>query len=231
MQSKDIVMQVSEETAKVMEEISEQLLEESADLDEVVEAIEEAIKKVENLYTEFTGYVGNSNKQQTLNHTELMDNFTGLLDVIEMFRKDDGEQAVQSNEKLDSTLNKLVGIEKEIRQINDATGSIYDTLQNHNEFNERLLSSVNRLKENDEKILNVSGENGKKADELGKQTEENAKLLFEKMDDISTCLDAISRSVQTISQKQDELFEKQADIEKDVQYLKLPFFKKWFTKG
>ena len=150
MQSKDIVMQVSEETAEVMVEISEQLMEKTdVRFDEVVEAISESA----------------------------------------------------------------------------------DTLRNCSTLIEQLLSSVKGLQENDEKILNVCGENTKKADELGKQTEETSTLLFEKMGDILTCLDTLSHSVQAISEKQNELFEKQAALDKDVKYLKLPFFKRWFTKG
>ncbi len=301
MQAKDIVMQVSEETAEVMEEISEQLLEESeARFDEVVEAIEEAVKKVESLYAEFTGYAGNSNKQLTSNQAELMDKFGTVLDAIGVFRKEIGEQTVQSNEKVDrlivimadvpqlvqavsnsisesadargkfeatlledvkglaqslvelqklqsdvvdklnaddsqekliSALNKLTDIEKEILQTKDAIGNVSDTLRNCSTLIEQLLSSVKGLQENDEKILNVGEENTKKADELGKQTEETSKLLFEKMGDILIYLDTLSHSVQTISKKQNELCEKQAELDKDVKYLKLPFFKRWFTKG
>lgn len=301
MQSKDIVMQVSEETAEVMEEISEQLMEESdARFDEVVEAIEEAVKKVESLYAEFTGYAGNSNKQLTSNQAELMDKFGTVLDAIGVFRKEIGEQTVQSNEKVErlitimvdlpqlvqavsnsisesadargkfeatlledvkglaqslvelqklqsdvvdklnaddsqekliSALNKLTDIEKEILQTKDAIGNVSDTLRNCSTLIEQLLSSVKGLQENDEKILNVGEENTKKADELGKQTEETSKLLFEKMGDILIYLDTLSHSVQTISKKQNELCEKQAELDKDVKYLKLPFFKRWFTKG
>lgn len=301
MQSKDIVMQVSEETAEVMEEISEQLLEESeARFDEVVEAIEEAVKKVESLYTEFIGYAGNSNKQLTSNQAELMEKFAAVLDAIGVFRKDVGEQTVQSNEKVDrliaimadvpqliqtvsnsisesadarsefettllqavkglaqslvelqkiqsdvmdklnsddsqekliSAQNKLADIEKEILQTKDAIRNVSDSLRNCSTLIEQLLSSVKGLQENDEKILNVGGENSKKADELGKQAEETSKLLFEKMGDILICLDTLSHSVQAISEKQDELCEKQAKLDKDVKYLKLPFFKRWFTKG
>ena len=301
MQSKDIVMQVSEETAEVMEEISEQLMEESdARFDEVVEAIEEAVKKVESLYAEFTGYAGNSNKQLTSNQAELMDKFGAVLDAIGVFRKEICEQTVQSNEKVDSliaimadvpqlvqavsnsisesadarsefeatllqavkglaqslvelqkiqsdvmnklnaddsqeklisALNKLADIEKEILQTKDAIGNVSDTLRNCSALIEQLLSSVKGLQENDEKILNVGGENTKKADELRKQAEETSKLLFEKMGDILTCLDTLSYSVQTISEKQNELCEKQAELDKDVKYLKLPFFKRWFAKG
>ena len=297
MQSKDIVMQVSEETSEVMKEIME---ESDARFNEVVEAIEKSIKKVESLYAEFTGYAGNSNKQLTSNQAELIEKVATVLNAIKVFRKDVGEQTVQSNEKVDrlivsmadipqliqtvsnsitesadarsefeatllevvkglaqnlvelqklhsgvmdklnaddsqeklvSALNKLADIEKEILQTKDGVGNVADSLRNCSTLIEQLLSSVKGLQENDEKILNVGGENTKKADELGKQTEETSKLLFEKMGDILTCLDTLSHSVQAISEKQNELFEKQAELDKDVKYLKLPFFKRWFTKG
>lgn len=301
MQSKDIILQVSEETAEVMEEISEQLFDESAArFDEVVEAIEEAVKKVESLYAEFTGYAGDSNKQVTTNQTKLMDEFSAVLDAIGVFRKDVGEQAGQSNEKterliaimadvpqliqsvshsisesdeagkefeakllqavkglaesiveiqnvqsdvldklnsddsqqkLTATLNKLSEIEKEILQTKDAIGNASDTLLNCNALIEQLLSSARGLQENDEKILDVGGENSRKVDELGKQCEESTQLLLGKLGDVLTCLDTLSRSVQTISEKQNELCEKQEELDKDIKFLKLPFFKRWFAKG
>ena len=301
MQSKDIVLQVSEETAEVMEEISEQLFDESeARFDEIVEAIEGAVKKVEGLYAEFTGYTANSNKQATANQNELIDKFVVVLDAIAAFRKDANDQAGQvsekterlltimadvpqliqdilksiadtsaehkefdatllktvhslaeslaelqkvqsgiankldnddSGEKLTSALNKLSEIEKEILQTQTAIGNVSETLRNCNSLIEQLLSSVKDLQANDEKILGVDESNSKKVDDLGKHTEETSKLLLDKMGDILSCLDTLSCSIQSVSEKQGELCEKQAELEKDVKYLKLPFFKRWFTKG
>lgn len=297
MQSRDIVMQVSEETAEVMEEISEQLLEESeARFDEIVEAIEEAVKKVEKLYSEFTGFTVNANKQAVSNQMELMDKFVVVLEGIEVFKKDVSEQTVQSNKKADrliaimtdipqliqvvsnsisesaerrsefetillqtarglaqslaelqkmqfdvmdklnsddsqekliSALNKLAYIEREIIQIKDVIGNVSNTLRNCNAFIEQLLFSVKGLQENVEKLLNIGEENARKVDKIGKQID----VMFEKKDDMLNCLDSLYHSVQAISEKQKEICEKQAELDKDVKYLKLPFFKRWFTKG
>ena len=294
MQSKDIVMQVSEETAEVMEEISEQLFEESeARFDEIVEAIGEAVKKIENLYTEFMGFTGNSSKLTESNQMEIIHKFTDVLNNIGEFKKDVEEQTAQSNEKirrlitvmtdvpqliqnvsncinesettrekfedalfqsvnslvqniaelqkiqcniidklnaddsdekLTSTLNKLSTLEKEILQTKDDIGNVSNALFNCSELIERILSAVTYLQENDKNIIELGGENIKKVDKLDKQIEEKVVLLLEKMADISTQIDTLSHNVQDISKKQDEL-------DKDVKYLKLPFFKKWFAKG
>lgn len=294
MQSKDIVMQVSEETAEVMEEISEQLFEESeARFDEIVEAIGEAVKKIENLYTEFMGFTGNSSKLTESNQMEIIHKFTDVLNNIGEFKKDVEEQTVQSNEKirrlitvmtdvpqliqnvsncinesettrekfedalfqsvnslvqniaelqkiqcniidklnaddsdekLTSTLNKLSTLEKEILQTKDDIGNVSNAVFNCSELIERILSAVTYLQENDKNIIELGGENIKKVDKLDKQIEDKVVLLLEKMADISTQIDALSHNVQYISKKQDEL-------DKDVKYLKLPFFKKWFAKG
>lgn len=215
MQSKDIVLQVSEETAEVMVEIME---ESDARFKKVVEAISESA----DARSESEATLLQAVKGLAQNLVELQKLQSGVMDKL---NSDD------SQEKLISTLNKLSDIEKEILQTKDGVGNVADTLRNCNTLIEQLLSSVKGLQENDEKILNVGGENTKKADELGKQTEETSKLLFEKMGDILTCLDTLSHSVQAISEKQNELFEKQAELDKDVKYLKLPFFKRWFTKG
>ena len=145
MQSKDIVMQVSEETAEVMEEISEQLFEESdARFDEIVEAIEEAVKKVENLYVEFTGYTGNSSKQVAANQNELIDKFTAVLDAIGAFRKDTNDQAGQVSEKTERLLSIMADVPQLIQ---DILKSISDTSAEHKEFDATLLKTVHSLVE------------------------------------------------------------------------------------
>jgi len=78
MQSKDIILQVSEETAEVMEEISEQLFDESeARFDEIVEAIGDSIKKIEKLYSDFTRYAGETDKKLFSNQTDVLNRFAG----------------------------------------------------------------------------------------------------------------------------------------------------------
>lgn len=219
MKSKNIVMQVSEETAGVMEEIAEQLLEESTSNQEklmdklatVLDAIEIFRKDID---------------EQTLQSNKKVDRLIELMaDVMDKLNVDD------NHEKLVSVLGKLSDIEKEILQAKADISNISDTVHNYNELIEGLRSSVKGLQENSENIFHVSGENAKKIDEFGKQTDENSKLMFEKVGDILTCLDTLSHSVQTISEKQNELCEKQAELDKDVKYLKLPFLKRLFMKG
>lgn len=297
MQSKDIILQVSEETAVVMEEISGQLFDESeARFDEIVEAIGYSVKKIEKLYADFTGYAGKADARLSSNQTEVLNKFGAVLEALGNFKKHADEQSVKiedksnrlieiisdvpqliqavsngifessestkefesslmqavkglaenlmevhkvqstivdklhsddSNEKMTSTLNKLSKMEKEILQTKDAIDSVDDTLHNCNTHIEKILSSVKGLQESDGRILDAIGKNAKKVDELSKQDEENAKLLL----NVLTRLDTLSHSIQTISDKQSELCEKQAILEKDVKYLKLPFFKRWFMKG
>ena len=133
--------------------------------------------------------------------------------------------------KLTSMLNKLSEVEKDILLTKEAIGDVSDTLHNGNTLIENILSSVKGLQKNGEKILDASGKQIQKIDELQKQDEESSKLTLEKIGEVLTCLDTLVSTIQTISDKQIELCEKQEELEKDVKYLKLPFFKRWFTKG
>ncbi len=125
MQTKDVILQVSEETAEVMEEISDQLLDESkARFDEIADAIKDAAGKFELLQIEFKGATDSFDKLIAVNQSE----------------------------------------------------------------------------------------------------------IIEKVVDISQVIQEVSNSIQNLQAKQNELAQKQAEFDKDIKYLKLPFYKRWFTK-
>ena len=214
---KDVGEQMVQSNEKV-----DRLIVSMADIPQLIQTVSNSISESADARSEFEATLLEVVKGLAQNLVELQKLHSGVMDKL---------NADDSQEKLVSALNKLADIEKEILQTKDGVGNVADSLRNCSTLIEQLLSSVKGLQENDEKILNVGGENTKKTDELGKQTEETSKLLFEKMGDILTCLDTLSHSVQTISEKQNELCEKQAELDKDVKYLKLPFFKRWFTKG
>lgn len=212
---------VSEQTVQSNEKV-DRLIVSMADIPQLIQTVSNSISESADARSEFEATLLQAVKGLAQSLIELQKIQSDVMDKLNF---DD------SQEKLISTLNKLSDIEKEILQTKDAIGNVSDMLRNCSTLIEQLLSSVKGLQETDEKILNVGGETSKKADELEKQTEETSRLLFEKMGDMLTCLDTLSHSVQAISEKQNELCEKQAELDKDVKYLKLPFFKRWFTKG
>lgn len=301
MQSKSIIMQVSEETAEVMEGISGQLFEESeARFDEILEAVEGSIEKIENLYTDFTGYVGNYEKQATSNQMEVIGKFVIVSEALDSLKIDVREQAIQSNSKIECLIEivadvhqlvktvsqnisevaesastfeadllqkiaslaedlkliqkfeleitkkldaddsdkkltaiqeRISGIEREITQNASALSGVSDALNACNIIINQLLSSARILIDNDEKSNAAIERTAEGLNSLFKENEQSSTVMLEKMAEIVSRLDTVSHSIQRLSNQQIEIVERQAELDRDVQYLKLPFYKRWFTKG
>lgn len=244
MKSNDIVFQVSEETAEVMEEISEQLFDESAArFDEIADDIAafkrevceqnaQATEKADRLLASMadvsehirvisanvseSAEAGKESEAAILQAVNAVS--VGLAElhriqvsVMDKLNSDD------SQKKLTCTLSKLAEMENEILQTKEAVDNTADKLIHCNELTNNIVSSVNDLQANDERLLDKGAE--------------NTGLILKKMDSILSCLDTLSVSIQTVAEKQTEL-------EKDVKFLKLSFFKRllvkiksFFTKG
>lgn len=146
MQSKDIILQVSEETAEVMEEISEQLFDESeARFDEIVEAIGDSIKKIEKLYSDFTGYAGKTDTTLSSNQTDVLNRFGDVLDALSDFKKYASEQSIKIEEKND----RLIEIVADVSQLIQAVSKIIsESSETAKEVETTLLQAVNGLVEN-----------------------------------------------------------------------------------
>lgn len=280
MATKDVVFQVSQETADVMEEISEQLFDETqARFDEIVEAIEESVRKIGELYETLMDHVGNSGQQAVSNQETLLCQFGSVLDALRAFREDvQGNnrqteaqtqrllemlaevpqlihgvsvrvsEAAETANTMETTLLQAVGAlaedlkrlheldadiarklkENDSREQMAATQSKLSAIEGEIKENSATLSHCNRLID---QILDCSKNllvaHEKTADQLQGLTEENRHSTKALMDKLSE----LSASLETLSQRQLEIMNKQSKMEQDIQYLKLPFFKRWFKKG
>lgn len=229
MQAKDIIMQVSEETAGVMEELSDQFLEEStAHFNEIMKAINDIDNKFENLSTKFSGFIGDSSRQIMSNQTEITNKFSSVFDVIEKCRTDIERRATQTTQKTEHLITIMDNVPKLIHAIEH---NISESAEAGKEFNSTLFQVMKDLQSNDENFLKIGREHSNIIDELGKQSKENFSSILEKIDGIEICFDTLSHSMQAIIEKQNELYEKQMELDKNIKYLKLPLFKRWFSKG
>ena len=226
MESKGIIFQVSEETAEVMEEISEQLFDDSeVRFDEIIEELRESVKKIEKLYSDFIGYTSRNDVQLSSNQTEILNNFSTVLENFDNFKNRTDEVFNKIDEKTNRLIENMADASKNIQVVSD---SVLESSKSEKEFETTLLQTVNSLQENNEKILDVSQKNAQGIDEVVKRGEENSTIILGKIEDVMNCLNVLSNTVQVVSDRQNELCEKQSALEKDVKYLKLPFFKRWF---
>lgn len=300
MKSKDVILQVAHETAEVMEEISEQLFDETdARFDEIAEAIAESAEKIENLYADFSEYTETSKKSED-NQGDLISEFKGLKEDFETLKKENKKnvgkveekmtrlitdtselpalikdvseqigttsqsskeaeenimeavgtlsesllkiQEMQTSmtekmkkddfrEKLGILSEKLSETEKSIRTETATVGRMSETLDGYGSVLDRLDSSMKTAQNNADKILATEEANADSIKKLGERSVETSAELIGKLGEVLSCLDALSASVRSVAERQEEIHTKQDRLEADMEYLKLPFYKRWFSKG
>lgn len=178
MENKDIILQVDEETANIMEDISEQLFDETdTRFDEVIEQLK-SLSKLNDVSAEHV--------------TEV---------------KTKSEQIISSTKDILIILQELVKGE-----VNAS-----DTC---NEILNCLKESKEEFKENDSKLLLLETSNS-----------EQAREILVKLNDVKESMDTISTSIKDIAEQQNIICKKHSELEKDIKYLKTPFYKRWFAKG
>ena len=217
MQSKDIILQVADETAEVMEEISEQLF------DETDARFDEVIKHLEKLCSDFTGYAGKSDQQTQANQTEVLQKFEPVLEALSKLDADGSGQAVELKAKSDSIIAVLNEISQLLQGLSE---DVLSTSGKCNSISEQLREFVSASQAGSEKLLVTEESNAEFLKKLSVQNDVSVKELSGKLGEITVCLEALSSSMTAIAKQQNDLYQKQSDLVKDVQYLKLPFYKR-----
>lgn len=87
------------------------------------------------------------------------------------------------------------------------------------------------MQETNGKVLSQETANMELIKSLSVKSDAAVKELSGRVGEIVVGLEAVSSSVKLITEQQNAIIQKQAELEKDVQYLKLPFYKRWFTRG
>lgn len=214
MQTKDVIFQVSEETAGLMQELSDQLF------DDTQEQLDEIKDQISGLYT---------NDQAKKDRGDFLQGVNDLANTMTQIQNEQGNVMMKlirdnNGEKLDCVLRLLAETGQTIQR--GATG-IEDTVQLVGSCNvavNELRFSVKEL-DHDNSVLR---DNITTMLAAGEKYTANS---FGKLDQILLHLDALTRSVQVISEQQENILQQQAALEKNVEYLKLPFYKRWFRKG
>lgn len=232
MQKENIVFQVSEETAGIMEEISEQLYEENQNrFDEVSEGIEENLKKIERLYEDFSIFVKKSDVSEKNSREHIEKQIGIVLESIANYTT----QNTESSKDLGSKSECIIDIVKVIgKDLQDGNSSIKESsllLKSCCENIEKINESQRYVCDNDEKILQAEKNNLELTKQVYEHNEMMTKEILEEFEKVSKRLEDISMIINNVVEKQEELSKKQDEIEKDVKYMKLPFYKKWFSKG
>lgn len=212
----------SEEKLGENETKSNRLIEIVTDISQLIQMVSKEFSESYKNTKEYEASLQKTVKELSENLTEIQKQQTNIINEI---RADD------NGEKMTTLANKLTEIEREIFSTKDTANSIAEALRNCDPVIENILISVGSLLKHDKDQFERREEELQKIDALCKQEEGSAKIMLEKIGDALTCLNTLSSSIQEITEKQMQLCEKQDKLEKDVKYLKLPFFKRWFTKG
>lgn len=199
MQSKDVILQVSDETAEVMEEISEQLFNETdARFDVIDKAIAESVKKIEKLHADFTGYSEASDKRFNDNQVEVVSKLKELQDDLAGFKNKSEEAHTRVEEK--ST--QLITITSELPALIKIISEEVDTVYQYSKDSDKVI--IDDMRVISENILKVQEEltaitKKINEDDIG----EKLNILFEKISEtknnIQTETIAIGRISETLA--------------------------------
>lgn len=138
----------------------------------------------------------------------------------------------------DKAINSLLQNELDI-----ITEKIVDVLVQENAITD-LLSKSNTSEKLD-KLLSISSslqdilsDESQAIDNVNQvitsfkaQSNKNTNALDEKLNSIMKAVNELAEEIGNISRKQEEMIARQLDCEKALEYLKLPFYKKWVYKG
>ena len=198
MQSKDVILQVADETAEVMEEISEQLFDETnARFDVIDKAIAESVKKIEKLYADFTGYSEASDKRVNDNQIEVVSKLKELQDDLAGFKNKSEEAYTRVEEKA----TQLITITSELPALIKIISEEVDTVYQYSKDSDKVI--IDDMRVISQNILKVQEEltaitKKINEDDIG----EKLNILFEKISEtknnIQTEMIAIGRISETL---------------------------------
>lgn len=222
MTTQNIIMQVSEETEKIMEHITDELNEEAdARFDEVIELLEELQTKLSESSLELLSKSKNLSEQSSQNKSELVQKLIEISELISNYKKDLHHESDDLSKKLSSVSQEISSLSGDFKNETIILKDITSTLTKCTTYLEEIKAGVNKSQENhkneSEKLLS-------ELECIYKKAETTSQILNSSMDKLFPILENLSESV-------NQLTEQQATLKKDVDFLKLPFFKRLFTKG
>lgn len=227
MTSKDVILQVADETAEIMEEISEQLFDETdARFDEIAEAIAKSVTKIEKLYVDFTGYTEAYDKKAKDNQAEIISKFKGLQDGLVGLKDESKEDYNRVEEKVTRLITITSELPALIKTISKEVGAAFESSR---EADEVVIDAVRDLSES---LLKVQEMQTAITQHIN--TDDTCKklgILSEKLSETEKRIQTEKATVDRMSETLDRFGLVLDRLEADVKYLKLPFYKRWFTKG
>lgn len=148
MQSTDVILQVADETAEVMEEISEQLFDQTdARLKEVINALNE-------LQSDYIERITKSDEQIDANQSEVMGKLRAISEALSDIKAESSGQAAELNEKSD----RLIELSTELPQLlQSLSGQLSSEAEAHfdkfcNDLQALQSDYIEHTKKSDEQI-------------------------------------------------------------------------------
>ena len=221
MKAKDIVLQVSEETAQIMEEISEQLLEGTEDrFYEIKDSLENVTAKIKELYDATSWWLGDVKKEENNNHEKALAKFEQAIQILESLKNEgelhtyDFKQKVEELSSVITTIYKLlntIGNEmkkvsglidsanKETLESNKHIENKVEVIQANQEVYNGLIKShkatLDDIKNEAELLRKLQKGNNNQIDNLCKEIDKLSLGLSDGIKEITTLFDSINKEV------------------------------------
>ena len=195
------------------------------DLSEVVDITRELVREIIESIKKVEGETLNTKEDIRENSEKISEKICLVEDSVKLLAEKIAAESVKNI--IDELDNNFLSIKAKTTDCENKINELSDTLNGSVEDTKNMTVCINEyyrtIKEEQEVVL-------QKSNDLLLENQQ-IKGMISNLEEMMKTICSMTSSINQVAEIQKEIVAKQETIEKDINYLKLPFYKKWFMKG
>ena len=195
------------------------------DLSEVVDITRELVREIIESIKKVEGETLNTKEDIRENSEKISEKICLVEDSVKLLAEKIAAESVKNI--IDELDNNFLSIKAKTTDCENKINEVSDKLNGSVEDTKNMTVCINEyyrtIKEEQEVVL-------QKSNDLLLENQQ-IKGMISNLEEMMKTICSMTSSINQVAEIQKEIVAKQETIEKDINYLKLPFYKKWFMKG
>lgn len=195
------------------------------DLSEVVDITRELVREIIESIKKVEGETLNTKEDIRENSEKISEKICLVEDSVKLLAEKIAAESVKNI--IDELDNNFLSIKEKTTDCENKINEVSDKLNGSVEDTKNMTVCINEyyrtIKEEQEVVL-------QKSNDLLLENQQ-IKGMISNLEEMMKTICSMTSSINQVAEIQKEIVAKQETIEKDINYLKLPFYKKWFMKG
>ena len=195
------------------------------DLSEVVDITRELVREIIESIKKMEGETLNTKEDIRENSEKISEKICLVEDSVKLLAEKIAAESVKNI--IDELDNNFLSIKEKTTDCENKINEVSDKLNGSVEDTKNMTVCINEyyrtIKEEQEVVL-------QKSNDLLLENQQ-IKGMISNLEEMMKTICSMTSSINQVAEIQKEIVAKQETIEKDINYLKLPFYKKWFMKG